>query len=227
MSTLDLAALDGGIVVSCQARADNPLHGPSHMTAMARAAVLGGAVGIRAQGADDIAAIHDAVEVPIIGIHKILDGREVYITPTFEVAAEVAAAGADIVALDATDREREGGPAPALIRRIREELGVPVMADVDDLASGLAAADAGAELVATTLSGYTGGPVPPEPDLRLIEELAAAVAVPVVAEGRIARPEDVRRAFSAGASIVVVGTAITNPWRITERFVRAAPGARR
>ncbi|MCL4722376.1 MAG: putative N-acetylmannosamine-6-phosphate 2-epimerase [Gammaproteobacteria bacterium] len=191
---------------------------------MARAAELAGAVGIRAEGARDIAAIRAAVELPIIGIRKILDGRPVYITPDLDLAAEVVRAGADIVAVDATLRPR-GGPEPGeLIGRIRAELQVPVMADIDGVAAAEAAAAAGADLVATTLSGYTGGPVPPEPDYRLIAELAGRLEVPVVAEGRLWTPEDVARAFEAGAWAVVVGTAVTNPMRITARLVAAAKG---
>lgn len=221
---IDLDGLAGGLIVSCQARDDNPLHGPAFMRAMAIAAELGGAVGIRAQGVADVAAIRSAVRLPIIGIRKILDGRPVYITPTFETAAEIVAAGADIVALDATSREREGGvSAPDLIRRIRQELGVRVMADVDDLPSGIAAADAGADLVATTLSGYTSGVTPRDPDLGLITSLSKSIGGPVIAEGRLWTEEDVRAAFGAGAWAVVVGTAITNPTRITARFVAGTP----
>lgn len=226
-----VAGLAGGVLVSCQARVDNPLNGPVHMAAAAVAAVRGGAVGIRAEGAADIAAIRGAVAVPIVGLRKILDGREVYITPTFDAAREVAAAGADILALDATLRDREGGPSAAeLIRFVREELGLPVMADCDSLASAEAAVAAGANLLATTLAGYTGadaGAVTvrganPGPDLGLVSDLAAQLPVPVIAEGRIWTPEDVTAAFAAGAWAVVVGTAVTNPMRITERLVAGA-----
>lgn len=225
---LDLQVLAGGVIVSCQARSDNPLHGPQFMRAFALAAEMGGAVGIRAEGIADISAIRSAVQIPIIGIKKILDGRPVYITPTFEAAASVVAAGSDIVAIDATHRPRvDGPPASELIKRIREELGVRVMADVDDLSSGIAAASAGADLVATTLAGYTTSPTPQEPDFAVITALANSVGIPVIAEGRMWAPEDVARAFGAGAFAVVVGTAITNPWKITERIVRASPRGNR
>ncbi len=224
---IDLAPLAGGLVVSCQARPDNPLHGPTWMSAMAVCAEAGGAVALRAEGAADIAAIKAATSLPVLGIRKILDGRPVYITPTFETAAEIVAAGADIVALDATDRPREGGPAGPLIRRIRAELGVRVMADCDDVASAVAAAQAGADLVSTTLAGYTTGTVPDGPDLALITELCRAVDVPVVAEGRLWTREDVAAAFEAGAWAVVVGTAVTNPTRITARLAAATPAGLR
>ncbi|MFC4224088.1 N-acetylmannosamine-6-phosphate 2-epimerase [Lysinibacter cavernae] len=216
-------SLRGGLVVSCQARADNPLHGPVFMAAMAKAAELGGAVGIRAQGFDDIAAIVDATALPIIGIRKDFAAGDVYITPSLADATIVRDAGAQIIALDATDRPRPGGiTAPELIRSIREELALPVMADVDTVSAGLAAAEAGAELIATTLSGYTGGSVPPEADYDLIAALVAE-GLTVVAEGRIRDARDVERAFGAGAFSVVVGTAVTNPWRITERLVSGLP----
>ncbi|GAA3931843.1 putative N-acetylmannosamine-6-phosphate 2-epimerase [Microbacterium soli] len=221
---IDLSVLAGGLIVSCQARKDNALHGPVHMSAAAVAAVRGGAVGIRAEGAADVAAIRAAVDVPIIGIRKILDGRPVYITPSLEVAAEVVASGADIVAVDASLRDRDGGESGAtLIRRIREELGVRVMADIDGIPAAEAAAEAGADLISTTLSGYTGGTVPAEPDIALISDLRGRVDAPVVAEGRIWSPQDVTDAFEAGAWAVVVGTAVTNPQRITARLVTGIP----
>lgn len=226
---IELSSLAGGLIVSCQARSDNPLHGAAFMQAMAVSAERGGAVGIRAEGTADITAIHSTVGLPIIGIRKILDGRQVYITPTFESAKAIVTAGADIVAVDATNRVREGGvSATELIRRIRTELNVRVMADVDDNQSGVAAAKAGADLVATTLSGYTRGVTPRGPDLDLIASLAAAVSVPVIAEGRLWTGNDVRAAFDAGAWAVVVGTAITNPTKITARLAAATlRGSRR
>jgi N-acylglucosamine-6-phosphate 2-epimerase len=209
----------GTLVVSCQAQPDSPFHGPAGMTLMARAAALGGAGGIRANGAADIAAIRAAVELPILGIAKTGDPNGVYITPTFADAAPLVAAGASIVGLDATPRPRPE-PLPDLVARIHDELGVPVLADVDSFDAGVAAAAAGADLVATTLSGYTGGPVPSEPDIELVRSLAVELDCPIVAEGRYVTPDDVTAAFAAGATAVVVGTAITNPTAITRRLVQ-------
>lgn len=220
-----IGSLLGRLIVSCQARAGNPLYGPVHMTAMALAAEQGGAAALRVQGEEDIRAIKERCPLPVIGIRKVFDAGPVYITPTFADAAIIVEAGADIVALDATFRPRRGPDSAAeLIRRIRGELGVPVMADVDSLASGQAAAAAGADLIATTLSGYTSDAPPPAgPDLELLKQLAAAVDVPVVAEGRFWEPGQVQDAFLLGAGAVVIGTAVTNPMRITERFVRSTP----
>lgn len=228
MSVPDLAWLRrGGLVVSCQARPDNPLHGSAHMAAMARAAAEAGAIGIRANGAADIAAIRAAVGLPIIGILKrATPGFAVEITPAFADAAAVVAAGASVVAIDATGRRRDGEPLDALVDMIRTRLRVPVMADVATLAQGLHAATLGCEIVATTLSGYTDdSPRLPGPDFDLVARLAARLAVPIVAEGRIATPEEVARAIAVGARAVVVGTAITNPREIARRFVAAGAGA--
>lgn len=223
-----LARLSGGLVVSCQARPDNPLHGPAFMAAMARAAAAGGAVGVRIDGPDDVRAVRAAVTLPIVGLYKRpTGGSPVVITPTFADAAAVAAAGADIIALDGTGRPRPDGVAlETLIGRIHAELGRPVLADVGDLADGLAAVAAGADAVATTLSGYLDAAQPPpeEPDLDLVEALARRLQVPVIAEGRIRTPQEARMAMARGAFAVVVGTAITNPREITRRFVAALHG---
>ncbi|ODT66863.1 MAG: N-acetylmannosamine-6-phosphate 2-epimerase [Pelagibacterium sp. SCN 63-23] len=210
-----------GLIVSCQARADNPLHGPQFMGAMALAARDGGAVGIRANGPADIAAV-GAAGLPVIGIHKVFsDDYPVYITPNFAAAEAIVAAGARVVALDCTERPRDGEPPAVLVRRIREELGAEVFADISTLEEGLAAADWGATYVATTLSGYTEAtqPRPEGPDLTLLEGLARKLSVPVIAEGRFNSPALVRQGFEAGAHAVVVGTMITNPREITRRFV--------
>lgn len=216
----------GRLIVSCQAREDNPLHGPQFMRAMALAAAEGGAAGIRAEGVADIAAIRAALDLPIIGLLKRWDAAfEVYITPGFADAAAIVAAGADVVAIDATPRSRDGEPVGELIRRIKGELGVPVMADIATLAEGIAAVAAGADYVGSTLAGYTAetaGLV--GADLELVSALVAACGVPVIAEGRYDRPELVAQAFARGAHAVVVGTAITNPREITRGFASVAPG---
>lgn len=215
----------GTLVVSCQARADNPLHGPVHMSAMARAAEAGGAQGIRANGVEDVAAIRAVTKLPIIGISKVWNERfPVYITPGFEDAARIAEAGADIIGIDATPRPRDGEPVERLIARIRDELAKEVFADIATLDEGKAAHAYGATYVATTLSGYTEETAARRgegPDLDLLEALVAAVPVPVIAEGRFDTPELAAEAFKRGAHAVVVGTAITNPREITKKFVRA------
>lgn len=217
----------GTLVVSCQARPDNPLHGAGFMAAMAMAAVAGGAAAIRANGAADIAAIHRAVPVPIIGLRKRhTPGFAVEITPAIKDATEVVAAGADIVAVDATHRPRDGEGVAEVIAAIRTTLVRPVLADIATVAEAQAAVMAGADAVATTLSGYTEATLTSRdaaPDLALVAQLAATLPVPVIAEGRFWSPDEVARAFDAGAWAVVIGTAITNPREITRRFVAALP----
>ena len=222
-----VAQLRGGLIVSCQALADEPLHGAAIMARMALAAMQGGAVGIRANGPDDIRAIQAMVPLPLIGLYK--DGTEgVYITPTLEHARAVAMAGAGIVALDATQRPRPNGERlETLIRAIHEELGMLVLADVSTLEEGSAAQAAGVDLVSTTLSGYT--PYSPKlegPDLALVRALAGELAVPVIAEGRIRTPDEARAVLEDGAFAVVVGGAITRPQWITAQFAAGIAGGR-
>lgn len=219
-----LDALQQGLIVSCQAPIGSPLRQPTIMAAMARAAEMGGAVGIRAHGVEDITAIKALVSVPVIGIYKLpLAGFDILITPTLESAREIAAAGADIIALDATHRPRPDGLTPGqAIQLYKRELGLPIMADIATLDEGIAAAEAGADIVATTMSGYTPySPQQTSPDFDLIAALAAHIRTPIITEGRIASPEDARRALDLGAYAVVVGTAITAIDWVTQRYVTA------
>lgn len=214
----------GGLIVSCQAPADSPLHGPVFMAAMARAAEQAGAIAIRAEGVADVAAIRAAVKLPIIGIRKRPHPDfEVVITPGLADVAELLAAGADMVALDATPRARDGEPLPELVQGIKARWNCAVMADVATSEQGARAAALGCDVVATTLSGYTAdSPRMDGPDLDLVARLATRLRVPVVAEGRFTTPEEVRRARALGARAVVVGTAITNPRDTARRFVAGA-----
>jgi N-acylglucosamine-6-phosphate 2-epimerase len=220
-----LDAVRGGLVVSCQAAEGSPLAATEHLVALALAAEAGGASGIRAEGSDRVAAINEAVALPVIGLCKrAVAGSDVYITPELEDARAVAAAGADLVAVDATLRPRPGGvDSERFLAELTREVATPVLADVDSLEAGVAAEAAGAAAVATTLSGYTGdGPPREEPDVDLVAQLAARLGCPVLAEGRYATPDAVRQAFDAGAWAVVVGAAITDPVALTRRFAAAA-----
>jgi N-acylglucosamine-6-phosphate 2-epimerase len=217
-------SLQGGLIVSCQAPVGSPMRDPAVMAAVAAAVAAAGAIGIRANAPDHVRHIRAAVDLPLIGLWK--DGDTgVYLTPTARHAVEVLQAGADIVAVDATARDRPDG------RQFRDtvaavhQAGGLVMADVSSLAEGRQAADDGADMVATTLSGYTHPGTPSGPDLDLIERLADTIAVPVVAEGRIASPADAVSARNRGAWAVVVGTAITAPDQITAAFVRELASA--
>jgi N-acylglucosamine-6-phosphate 2-epimerase len=219
-----LNTLRGGLIVSCQADQGDALYGPKYMAAMAMAAESGGAVGIRANGPDDIAAIRAAVRVPVIGLWKRpYPESAVYITPTMLEVDAVAAAGAHAVAVDFTQRRRPNdavlGRMVALIRQRHPDL--LLMADIATAAEGMMAADLGVDVVATTLSGYTADTAPSEaPDIELVGMLAGKLSIPVIAEGRYQTPEQCREALKAGAWAVVVGTAITRPTALTQRFVR-------
>jgi N-acylglucosamine-6-phosphate 2-epimerase len=219
----------GGLVVSVQAAPGTPLASPDTMSALARAAELGGAAGIRAEGVADIRAIKNAVGVPVIGlIKRDIPGSPVRITGSLEDAHAVAAAGADVVAVDATPRARPDGMATQdFLAALAAELEAPLLGDVDSFESAVAARAAGADAVATTLSGYAGdGRAPEEPDLELVERLAGELDCPVLAEGRYSTPGDVAAAFDAGAFAVVVGTAITDPIALTRRLAAAAERSR-
>lgn len=208
--------------MSVQADHDSPLADTAAIVYLARAVARGGAHGLRIDSPQTIEAVRERVDLPILGINKTGDRSGVFITPTFAAAEAAVRAGADIVALDGTARPRPGGESLAgIVRRIHDELDVPVMADVDGLPGGEHAASCGVDYVGTTLAGYTGGAVPETPDLELIAALTRVVDVPVVAEGRLHTPQDVRAAFDAGAWAVVVGQAITSPEAILRRFLTA------
>lgn len=216
-----LEQIRGKLVVSCQALADEPLHSSFVMGRMALAAKEGGAAAIRAQGVSDILEIRRVTGLPVIGlIKRRQEDSPVYITPTAREVTELLATPCEMVALDAT-RWRRSGEAAELMARIHGA-GRLALADVATYEEGLEAVKAGADAVSTALAGYTkDSSLTPGPDLALVERLVAALPVPVLAEGRIASPEDLRRAMAAGAWAAVVGSAITRPQLITAEFARA------
>jgi len=226
MTNPDIEKLRGGLIVSCQAPQGSPLNDPQIIAALALVAEKHGAVGVRINSASHVAATSACVSIPIIGIEKVISlESDVYITPTFDVASGLVASGANIVATDATRRIRPRGERlEDLIHRVQQELQRPVMADVATFDEGLYAADCGAEIVATTLCGYTAesrGTLLPALDL--LEGLAKRLDVPVICEGGVGSPEQVRQAFDCGAYAVVVGTAITGVGHLVERFAAASP----
>lgn len=211
-----------GLIVSCQALEHEPLHGGDTMAKMAKAAQQSGAIGIRTNGVHDIRAIREVVDLPIIGIIKRdIEGSSIFITPTAEEVEAIIEAGADIVALDITDREGRLEQVRSLIDCAHRS-GVAVMADVSTFEEGVEAERLGADFIGTTLSGYTPySRQSEEPDFELIRRLSEHVKVPVIGEGRIWTPEQAVQALEAGATYVVVGSAITRPQLITERYVAA------
>ena len=217
------AMMAGRLVVSCQPIDDGPLDSDEIVGRFAMAAVLGGAGAVRIEGADRVAAVRPFVTVPLIGIVKYdLDDSPVRITPFASDVAALIAAGADIVAVDATCRVRPE-PLADLLAAIRAG-GAWAMADCSGEEDALAAADMGFDIIGTTLSGYTGGPVPAEPDYALVRSLAARLPR-VMAEGRIHTPKQVTLAREAGAWAVTVGTAITRTELVTQWFAEAMAAA--
>jgi N-acylglucosamine-6-phosphate 2-epimerase len=220
-----LERFDGGLVVSCQARDGHPFERPDLIAVMAQCAELAGAVGLRICGPEDIRAVRSATSLPIIGLEKVQGSHRPLITPSYDDAARLVEAGADMVALEVT---AEGAADPAtLVQRVTEHLGVPVLADVSTVEEGLLAWQAGAAAVSSTLAGYTlyTGPTPDQPDVALVAELHEH-GLTVAAEGRYRTVAQVSEAFHAGASFVVVGGAITDPLAIAKRLVAATPTGR-
>jgi putative N-acetylmannosamine-6-phosphate epimerase len=219
--------LRGRVVVSCQAStaSDDPMNHLDTLVRMAAAVLRGGAGGLRAEGVGCVGAFRKITELPLIGLIKAYDvNGDVYITRDFVSARAVSEAGADVVALDCTRRRlQEAEPWPELIGRIHGEMGRPVCADIATIEDAVAAQEAGADAVASTLYGYTAETVGTRTvSWALIEELIARMTIPVIVEGHITEPAEVRRALEMGAHCVVVGSAITRPESIAARFVRAA-----
>lgn len=215
--------LASGLVVSCQAWEGTPLLKPEIMAAFALSAERAGAVGVRLNSPEHVKVAKQAgLKIPAIGIDKrYYEGSEVYITPTRREAEALAAAGADIIAIDGTLRPRpQGERLEDLVAFIQEQLKLPVMLDISTLEEARIGDQLGAALLSTTLSGYT--PYTERfktvgPDLRLISAIVAAVTCPVLGEGRFHEPAQVRRALELGAYGVVVGTALTDlEWRIRQ-----------
>ncbi len=219
-------SLRGGLIVSAQAYPGEPMRHPETMAQMADAAERGGAVAIRCQGLSDISAIKGRVKVPVIGLWK--EGADgVYITPTLRHARCCAAAGADVVAIDATRRPRPDGLTYAETVKALHDEGVVVMADCGSIDDARMAAEAGTDILSTTLSGYTGEREKTDgPDFELLRQMVAEFPdFPVICEGRVHTPEQAKAVMEAGAWAVVVGTAITHPTSITTWFKNAVADA--
>ncbi|PIQ24424.1 N-acetylmannosamine-6-phosphate 2-epimerase [bacterium (Candidatus Blackallbacteria) CG17_big_fil_post_rev_8_21_14_2_50_48_46] len=217
----NLETLHHALIVSCQPEADEAFYNHRFVTGMAQAALLGGAKGLRLNGPETIRHVRMQVEAPVIGLWKrTYPKSEVYITPTLADAEEILAAGADILALDATSRPRPGGESLAQIVTALKVKDVCLMADISTLEEGKEAERLGFDCISTTLSGYTPySRQQKEPDFQLLQALKQAVSLPVIMEGRIWTPEQAMVAQELGAYAVVVGSAITRPQLIARRFV--------
>jgi len=219
-----ITQLKNGLIVSCQAEKDDPFNSPELIATFAKAAQRGGAKAIRTEGIENIRAVRRATALPIIGIVEgyFSDGW-VCITPDFKDVENIIAAGADIVALDVTARKRPNGKdGIEFFDDMRDHFDVPFVADVATFEEGIRAAELGADMLATTLSGftpYTEMNSKDFPDVQLIEHLSRAVKIPVIAQGKVWTPEQAKETLQKGAYAVVVGTAIARPTNMTKRFV--------
>ena len=195
---------------------------PEFITAQALTVESAGAKAIRAQGIENVSSIVRAVKVPVIGLVKsYTPDSDVYITPTVEDVLALVAAGADIVAVDATQRSRHKGMTlEAFYTEVRKHTTVPLLADIDSLENALYAQSLGFDAIATTLNGYTPSPSTGLPNVDLVKSITAQINIPVIAEGGYTTPEQVHQAIENGAWAVCVGTAITNPYLMAKYFIK-------
>lgn len=220
-----LESFKGGLIVSCQVQHDDPIYTDDIVVKMAEAAKWAGAVGIRANSPDQIKAIKDKVDLPMIGLYKIWhDDTDVFITPTIESAKQVWEAGAEIIALDCTSQTtHEGTQAWDLIKELKKEIPEAIIfADVSTYEEARRAIDNGADIVAPTLYGYTKETQHiEEPDMREFAKMCRDFKdeAYVMMEGHIYTPEDAMKCIFLGAHSVVVGSAITRPHLTAKRFV--------
>ena len=219
-----IETLKNKIIVSCQAMPDEPLYKEECMLAMMASVINGGAGGLRVAGARDIRNAKQ-FNVPVIGLTKpakLPDNWKeiVYITPGMKEVEEIVNSGADIAAFDGTSRPRPDGCKLKEIIDFIHKSGKLAMADISTAEEGINCADLGADLISTTLAGYTleSGEPSDGPDYDLLKDLVKKINKPVILEGRIWEPKDVRKAFEIGAYCVVIGSAVTRPQLITKRF---------
>lgn len=224
-----LEKIRGKIIVSCQGSAEvgNPFHTSDDMLQMAKAAYLGGCVGFRANTPSHVERIKKYYpDVPMVGIYKVVTkGVPVFITPTIEEVDVLYGLGCEVIAVDGTNRvNRNNEKGYEVIRQTKEKYpNQLVMADLATFEDARLSLEAGADIISTTLSGYTEDTK--DKDMTVADfELITAIRKEfpnafINAEGRIWTREDVKQAFEAGADVVTVGTAITNPMMITKRFV--------
>ena len=220
-----LKQIKGGLIVSCQALESEPLYDSYIMSKMAYAAYLGGAVGIRANTVVDIKAIKARVDLPVIGIIKQeYNDSEVYITPTMKEVDALVNEGCDIIALDATNRLHPNGVTlEEFFTEVRKKYPNQLfMADTSCFDEGKKAEELGFDLIGTTMAGYTeytkGTSLP---DFTLMKRYVTELHTPIIAEGGIWVPEQLKKAIDIGVHAAVVGTAITRPRDITKHFIKA------
>lgn len=222
--------IKGNVIVSCQALPDEPLYveEKSIMYLMARAAKQAGTPAIRTNSIRDINAIKEETKLPVIGLIKQnYEGSQVYITPTMKEVDELVMINTDVIALDCTFSKRlNDEPIDIFIKQIKEKYpDVILMADISTYEEGINAYKCGVDIVGTTMNGYTPQSIEKDiTNLELVGKLAKELPIPVIAEGKIHQPHQVKEMLDAGAYAVVIGGAITRPLEIAKRFIDAAKG---
>ncbi|MBN1447555.1 MAG: N-acetylmannosamine-6-phosphate 2-epimerase [Bacteroidetes bacterium] len=219
-----LEALQNGLIVSCHADELDEEAQFSAFLYFVHSAIRGGAAGLRIEGPERIRLVRPLTRIPIIGfVHGNYEDGSTLITPALDDIARLVDAGADIVAIDATKRKRPGDTDGFLFfEQARKRFTSPLWADISNFREGVRAAEMGADVIATTLAGYTPSTSTSDyrtPDYALIRELSVSLTHPVIAEGRIWAPADASHCLTLGAHAVVVGSAITRPQIITQMFV--------
>ena len=220
-----ISKLKGKLIVSCQAEGDSPFNSPEGVTMFAKAAIMGGAAAIRSEGIEKTKIIIEQTNVPVIGLvkSKFEDGS-VRITGTFKDVEDLISIGTHIIAIDGTFRKRENLSGPDFIKQVKTKYKCLIMADIAMEDEAIACAKAGADLISTTLNGYTPETIEDKihsPNFELVKSLVKKIKIPIIAEGRINSPEAAKKMIELGAYSVVVGTAITRPHIITSWFVDA------
>jgi len=220
--------LRNAVIISVQAMPSEPLYNEVCINALIKSVINGGAMGLRVAGARDVCSAKAISSLPVIGItkpDKIPQNYKelVYITPSIKDAASLIEAGADIIAFDATSRDRNCKENLFQLINFIHSKGKLAMADISTFEEGLLNALLGADVLSTTLSGYTAHSETnfTTPDFELLEKLKNATNLPIILEGRIWEPSEVKKAFEIGAHAVVIGSAVTRPQLITKRFVKA------
>lgn len=226
-----LNKVKGGLIVSCQALPDEPLYSSFIMSRLAKAAFEGGALGIRANTPQDVKAIKQVVDLPVVGIIKRdYQDSNVYITPTKNEVVELRNSDPEMIAMDATFEKRPNGESLAsIITYMKSHYPeIQTMADIATLEQAIEAEKLGFDCVSTTLRGYTAetlGLRNDDNDFEFVRQLVETLSIPVIAEGNIDTPEKAAKCLKYGCHAVVVGSAITRPKQITNAFVKAMTNA--
>lgn len=222
---MDINTIKNQVIVSVQAMPDEPLYKEECMKSMMQSVINGGAKTLRVAGVRDV-KIAKSLNVNVIGItkpDKLPDNWKevVYITPTTVETQQLIDAGADIIAFDGTSRPRPNNCKLEDIIKLVKDNNRLAMADISTLEEGIACKNLGADILSTTLSGYTMESLSnsTEPDYELLQKLVEKTKMPIILEGRIWEPHQVKKAFELGAFAVVIGSAITRPQLITKRFI--------